>query len=208
MPGYNTRTSSIEMTVKKRGVKAPKGAKLLAMGATGATFTYPDKPHQVSKLPFRDQDCLDDFEIEKRIYRRLGTHPNIINCLQIDDEAIFLERAKHSCIRLYYKDGGTAILEERIKWSRDLANVVQYLHDKNVRQGEIGGRNILLDVDRNIRICVAQESFHRCQQNFAEDPYTLLPHRPHHRCNVDRASFMDRKPLNRLANCGQICGAA
>jgi serine/threonine protein kinase len=140
-------------TVKVRGVKSPKGAKLLMMGATGATYIYPDKPQQVLKLPFRDEDCFKHFEIEKRIYRRLGTHPNIINCLQIDDDAIFLERAEHGCIRLYYNNGGTATLEERIKWSRDLANAVQYLHNKNVRQGDIGGRNILLDVNRNIRLC-------------------------------------------------------
>jgi serine/threonine protein kinase len=123
------------------------------MGATGATYTYPDNPDQVSKLPFRDENCFRDFEIEKRIYHRLGTHRNIITCIQIDDDAIFLERAKHGCIRQYYKNGGTATLEERIKWSRDLACVIQYLHDNNVRQSDIGGRNILLDANRNIRLC-------------------------------------------------------
>ncbi|KAL2756518.1 hypothetical protein ACRALDRAFT_2026580 [Sodiomyces alcalophilus JCM 7366] len=36
------------------------------------------------------------------------------------------------------KEGGTATLEERVQWSRDLV--------------DIGGRNILLDADRNIRL--------------------------------------------------------
>ncbi|KAF1982570.1 hypothetical protein K402DRAFT_448645 [Aulographum hederae CBS 113979] len=83
-------------------------------------------------MPYRHPDSYRHFAVEKQIYRRLGTHPNA-----------------HSAIRLYFKNGGTASVQERIKWSRDLAVVIQYLHDKNVRQGDIGGRNILLDANRN-----------------------------------------------------------
>jgi serine/threonine protein kinase len=142
------------MTITEiRGVSAPKGGKLLAMGGAGATYSYADKPHQVSKLPFRDPKCFQMMEIEKQIYKRLGSHPNIIECLEIDDEAIHLERAEHDCIRQYYRNGGTATLKERIRWSLDLATVIQHLHHNNVRQGDIGGRNILLDAKRNIRLC-------------------------------------------------------
>jgi len=134
------------------GVMTPDGAELLAMGASGAIFAYFSRPHEVSKLPYRAQSSMDSIEIENRIYCRLKTHPNIIRCLRIDD-AIHLERAKYGSIRQYYREGGTATFQERIKWSRDLANVVQYIHDKNVRYIDICGRNILLDENRNIRIC-------------------------------------------------------
>ncbi|KAF2254384.1 hypothetical protein BU26DRAFT_559083 [Trematosphaeria pertusa] len=135
------------------GVMTPDEAELLAMGASGAIFAYPSRPHEVSKLPYRAQSSIDNVEIEKRIYRRLETHPNIIRCLRIDDDAIHLERAKYGSIRQYYRKGGTATLQERIKWSRDLANVLQYIYDKNVRHVDICGKNILLDEDRNIRLC-------------------------------------------------------
>ncbi|AEO71269.1 uncharacterized protein THITE_116589 [Thermothielavioides terrestris NRRL 8126] len=59
----------------------------------------------------------------------------------------------YSCLRLYFKEGGTATLAERVRWSLDLARAIQYLHDHNVRQVDIGGRNILLDAERNIRLC-------------------------------------------------------
>jgi serine/threonine protein kinase len=96
---------------------------------------------------------MKDFEIEKRVYRRLGHHPNIIGCLGISDDAIRLERAQYGSIRQFYREGHTASLQERIEWSRDLASVVQYIHSKNVRHSDIGGKNILLDAQRNIRLC-------------------------------------------------------
>ncbi|KAI0868195.1 kinase-like domain-containing protein [Hypoxylon argillaceum] len=139
--------------VESYGVSTPAGAELLTMGGSGAIFTYPDKPNIVAKLPYRKQSLIENIEIEKRIYRRLGSHPNVILCVNIDDDAIYLERAKYGCIRQYYLDGGTATRRERISWSQDLANAVQYIHDKGVRHGDLGCRNILLDSDRNIQLC-------------------------------------------------------
>jgi len=98
------------------------------MGGSGAIFSYPDKPNMLAKLPYRkpSYSLIENLEVEKRIYRRLQSHPNIILCLDIDDDAIYLERAKYGCnIRQYYRDGGTATRRERINWSRDLANAVQ-----------------------------------------------------------------------------------
>ncbi|KAK3320545.1 kinase-like domain-containing protein [Cercophora scortea] len=135
------------------GVCAPEGGKLLMMGGSGATFTFADRPGQVSKLPYHQAAPTANVEVEKRIYKRLGSHPNIIPCLGIDADAIHLELAEHGCLRLYFREGGTATTEERVRWARDLAGVIQYLHDHNVRQVDIGGRNILLDAERNIRLC-------------------------------------------------------
>ena len=135
------------------GVMTPDGAELLAMGGTGAIFTHLDSPHEAIKLPYCTQSSTDNIEIEKRIYRRLGAHPNIIGCLRIDEKAIYLERAKYGSIRQYYREGGTATLRERITWSQDLAKVLHYIHEKGVRHVDIGGRNILLDANRDIRVC-------------------------------------------------------
>lgn len=41
-------------------------------------------------------------------------------------------------------------MAERVRWAGDLAVAIHYLHEKGVRQGDIGGRNVLLDADRNI----------------------------------------------------------
>jgi serine/threonine protein kinase len=125
------------------------------MGGSGAIFTFAERPGQVSKLPYCAALPIPDVEAKKRIYMRLGKHPNIVGCLPvgIDEGEIHLELARYVCRGQYFKQGGTATLEERVRWSRDLVGVIQYLHDHNVRQVDIGGRNILLDAGRNIRIC-------------------------------------------------------
>ncbi len=148
-------TSTSDTTAEIRGVRSPPGGQLLAMGGSGALYTFPDKPHEVLKMPFQTKQCKEWLAVEKRIYRRLGPHPHIIACLNVDDDDpdLRLERAEPGCIRLYFKEGGKASLHERIVWCRDLADTIQYLHDKNVQQIDIGGRNILLDKDRNIRLC-------------------------------------------------------
>jgi serine/threonine protein kinase len=49
---------------------------------------------------------------------------------------IYYKRAMTGCLRLYYKDGGTATLEEKIKWCQDVADVLEYVHQKNVRHAD------------------------------------------------------------------------
>jgi hypothetical protein len=93
----------------------PPGAILLAVGGSGAVFTYPDRPDVVSKRPYNTAPLLKNFEIKKRVYRRLGRHPNIIGCLHIDKDGIDLERAQHGCIRQFYREGNRTSLQERIR---------------------------------------------------------------------------------------------
>ncbi len=146
----------MEMEEKEiRGLRNPDGSDTLARGGTGCVFTFPDKPGEVLKMPWQTKKCKEMLAIEKRIYRHLGPHPHIVRCLNADDDELTLrlERAEPGCIRAYFKEGGTATLQERITWSRDLADTLQHLHDKDVYQIDIAGRNILLDKNRNIFVC-------------------------------------------------------
>jgi len=129
------------------------GTELLICGGSGFLYRYPGNDTEILKLPTTYPPAIRNMEIEKRVYRRLGSHPNIIKCLRIEDYGIHLERAKYGCLRQYFKDGGTATPEERIKWSRDIASALHYVHEKGVRHADLGGRNILLDSSRNVRLC-------------------------------------------------------
>jgi serine/threonine protein kinase len=134
-------------------LRALPSFKILDCGSNGAVCIHPDRPSEAIKVPISRPGALADFEVEKRIYTRLGSHPNIVKCLRIEDSAIYLERAEHGCIRQYYREGGTSTMAERIKWSRDLANTLQYVHDHNIRHGDLGGKNLLLDSTRTIKLC-------------------------------------------------------
>ncbi|KJR86289.1 uncharacterized protein SPSK_02698 [Sporothrix schenckii 1099-18] len=139
------------------GVRCPKGCETIMTGGTGAVYGFKDRPDVVVKLPYETDRHKARFDTEKAIFRRLGSHPHVVPCLGIEDNdrggRIYMARAKHTAIRGYFREGGTASLAERVRWCRDLAAAVHYIHDKGVRWGDIGGRNILFTADRNIWIC-------------------------------------------------------
>jgi serine/threonine protein kinase len=139
----------------------PRGTELLAWGGSGYIFYWPGNTTEVMKLPTTDPSSIEDIEIEKRIYNRLGSHPNIVPCLRVTEtgpvpvcaEHIVLKRAEHGTIRQYFQDGGTATVDERIKWCQDIAKAVQHVHSHDIRHGDIGGRNVLLDSSRSVLLC-------------------------------------------------------
>ncbi len=134
-------------------VKQLPGTDYLTYGSSGTLYIYRDRP-EVVKIATTSPRSLANIEIEKRVYERLGTsHPNIIHCLRIEDYGIHLEWAEHGSIREYFRNNGVATLEERIQWCRDVADALQFVHEKNIKHADLGGRNVLLDSSRTIRLC-------------------------------------------------------
>lgn len=71
----------------------------------------------------------------------------------MDQYGIWLEWAAYGCLRQYYMNGGEATLHERINWCRDVAKVLGWVHEKNVRHADLSGRNLLIDSKRRILLC-------------------------------------------------------
>ena len=111
------------------------------------------RPDVLLKVPRPFEEHVRATEIEKRVYRRLGEHPNLIEVVDIDEWGIYLKRAELGSIRDYYRNGGAASLDEKIKWCKDLVDVVQHVHSHNVRHADLSGRNVLLDSSRRALLC-------------------------------------------------------
>lgn len=56
-------------------------------------------------------------------------------------------------------EGGKATLWERLKWCKDVAQVLSYVHGKNVRHADLSGRNILINAEKGILLCDFAGSF-------------------------------------------------
>ncbi|OAA53495.1 Protein kinase-like domain protein [Niveomyces insectorum RCEF 264] len=148
-------------------VWCPEGGKTLAPGSTGSVYSFQAMPDVVAKLPYVEEEIRERFETEKAIYRRIGSigsidssidvppaHPYIVPCLGIEDGerggCIYLRRAQHGSIRDYFKrKGGRASMAERVRWAAHLAEALAFLHGLGIRQGDVGGRNVLLHEDEN-----------------------------------------------------------
>lgn len=123
----------------------PPNASTLQIGGSGTIYTVPDRPNELVKVPQPFKDDERNHEIERRVYRRLGKHRNLVNVVKMDQYGIYLERASPGCLRLYFREGGKATLREKITWCWDTAQVLDYVHQKNVRHADISGRNLLID---------------------------------------------------------------
>ncbi|WEW56987.1 hypothetical protein PRK78_002446 [Emydomyces testavorans] len=137
----------------------PPDAETLIIAGSGIIYTLPDRPNEVVKVPQPFDGDRHNHEIERRVYQRLGKHPNIVNVTEMDQYGIYLERAFHGCLRQYFREGGTATLQEKIMWCRDTASVLDYVHQNNIRHADLSGRNLLLDSKRNILLCDFSGSF-------------------------------------------------
>ncbi|KAI6090323.1 kinase-like protein [Hypoxylon rubiginosum] len=131
----------------------PPGAKALMPAGYSCICYMPERPDEIIKVPLPIDVCMEAHEIEKQIFSRLGKHKSIVNFVKSDEHGIYLDRAKYGCLRLYYMEGGTASLTEKTKWCHDVAEALEYVHQKNVRHADLSGRNLLIDSARNILLC-------------------------------------------------------
>jgi serine/threonine protein kinase len=116
----------------------PPGWEWLSACGSGGIYYSPDNPTEVLKLPSNADRSIKAIEIEKRIYQRLGSHPNIVPVIRIDDTGILLRRAEHGSLREFFRKGGTATMDERILWCQDIAAALQYVHEHGIKQVDIG----------------------------------------------------------------------
>lgn len=134
----------------------PDGAVFFSAGGTGFVYYFPSNPHEVIKIctdyPLAEANMLIEREAYTR-FMKAGGHPHVVKCTRIADNGVYLERAANNDLRTYFVLGGVATIEERMQWCYDLADALQFVHEQGVRHADTSGKNVLLDAQRNIKLC-------------------------------------------------------
>lgn len=115
----------------------------------------------VCKIP-RSVNDRPAIEVEKRIYERLTEdyqHSGLLRYRGSDpfDDgtawAIHLERACNGQLSKFLKDEFSCVgVDLQIRWARQLADTLRYVHSKHVVHGDISCNNIFLDEHLNARL--------------------------------------------------------
>ena len=134
----------------------PDFSTLVGSGVTGHV-NFIDNFTVVKDTVFHiDETRQRDIDIEKRVYRRLGSHPRICKFLGSTEHTITLKRYVE-CVRKRLQSlralGGRPTDELALKWSAQAAEGMAYLHSKCVLQCDINCANFLLDEDNKLVIC-------------------------------------------------------
>lgn len=105
------------------------------------------------------QMAIKCIEGEKAIYRRLGEHPGIIQCYDLDssDISIQMKFMKNGDLR-HYLVKTRPDRQTQLSWLLDLARTLVYIHRRRVIVCDIRTDNILLDDDLSVKMVDFSES--------------------------------------------------
>ncbi|KAI0543267.1 kinase-like domain-containing protein [Xylaria digitata] len=148
--------------------------RLEPIGRTGLSIVYTEKGNSKSVLKAAGfwldgemydhaafaEDTSNRFKREATLYQALGSHPFILTSMGVelmpDGEeawALRLERAPHGNLRDYIEKNNPPAIASRIRVAVDLAETMQYIHDRGIIWGDVSARNILVFDDLHIKLC-------------------------------------------------------
>ena len=145
--GHQTRTVSLHQ---------PPGVVEIVGGGTTCLVGLLDDGI-VLKYPRVSGEWPRELDVEATIYEALGQHPSVIDFLGRSDYGL---RLRQGTSLLKYLDTGIATsFDLRLKWVRQCAEGMKFLHSRGVIHCDFQPDNLLLDAEDNIRICDFQGIF-------------------------------------------------
>lgn len=91
--------------------------------------------------------------VEEQILRVLGLHPRIVHLHEKHADGLLLEYVPNGSIGEYLQQTPMGItLQQRLKWARQAAEAIAYIHSKNVLHCDISVGNLLLDANLEVKL--------------------------------------------------------
>ena len=125
----------------------PNTRQFLTAGKSGVVYGI--DPERVLK-EYHDGD---GGEIERRVYQRLGSHPNIAKVLDTrTDGSIILERGTPLRTICRASSANEIPILTKVHWLRHAAEGYQYLHARNIIHSDIGCNNLILTGEDHVKL--------------------------------------------------------
>jgi serine/threonine protein kinase len=150
-------------------------------GILGATFAVSESV--LIKKPLSGDNCKEQLDIERRIYKRLGLHPYITKFFCAHKDMIVLERLKYLLRkRLYdlHEHNQLPMGQDVVRWVLQITQAIQYIHSRGVIQVNIGAYNVLLDQYKTVKLSdFAGSSLNKSRPTVAPSAHSEHPNMPH-----------------------------
>lgn len=113
--------------------------------------------YRVAKIHLGTPRSVDDFETEQAVYRRFNNRLSKIDCRYVlrcldteNSRGLVFERCRQT-LRSRIRKGVTEEAQV-MRWARQAAKGLAWVHDCKVIQGDVGCHNMLLDSSENIKL--------------------------------------------------------
>ena len=92
----------------------------------------------------------ESLQIEAQLLEILESHPRIIQSNGLTEHGLILQYAPNGNLRDYIESNLGISLDQKLRWCKQAAEAVKYIHEKNIIHCDINLRNFLLDKDFNL----------------------------------------------------------
>ena len=129
----------------------PDPYNLIGLGLCARTYHL---GNIVRKIPLYHNEpmSIEGVRREAQIYRNVGKHLSIIECLSDSDSHVDLIFATNGDMEDYVKFQPDISTESRLKFARKATEAVAFVHSKGVIHGDIAARRFLLDEQLNPKL--------------------------------------------------------
>lgn len=129
----------------------------LGSGATGIVFAIDES--KVAKIHLGSPTSVEDFETERAVYRCFNQKLKdkqcdyVLRCLDTENpRGLVFERCQETLRKRLKSIGETEREEHALKWARQAAEALAWVHTCGIVQGDVGCHNMLLDISDNVKL--------------------------------------------------------
>lgn len=128
----------------------------------GSASIYYDGKYVIKYFEYYNDNTWEYlFNNEIYILEKLKDNKYIIQIIKYDKKKrqIFIEYAQNGNLYDYILENKNVSIEIKYKWIYQLVCSIKILHDHDIVYGDFKTMNILLDVNKNIKLCDFESSF-------------------------------------------------
>jgi serine/threonine protein kinase len=129
----------------------------------------------VLKYPLVKGEGRKSLTVEKAIYDALGNHERIVRCLDITKDGLKLEFASQGSVAHHIRKNSAPPTALRLRWCRQAAEAVAFLHSKGVIHCDLNTNNLLLDAKLNALLSDFQGTYQDLDGYAMESARYFLP---------------------------------
>jgi len=127
----------------------------------------------VLKYPLEKGEGMKGLAVEHAIYEALGSHERIVRCLGLTENGLRLQFVSRGSVTQYLSKSPSITL--RLRWCRQAAEALAFVHSKGVIHCDLHTNNLLLDDQLNALLSDFQGTFEDLDGYAMESTRYFLP---------------------------------
>lgn len=108
---------------------------------------------QVKEARLTEEESSVLIQREKEVYRHLGSHPHVLQCLKINSMGLTFPYIHDGNLRGFLQHHPKTPLAQRLDWIRSALGALTFVHSKEVLHCDISTRNFLVADDLALLLC-------------------------------------------------------